>query len=89
MWEQHKNVDPKLHSNATRVGAERVRAPNWTKHETERFCHVIGDAIHSTIVARMYQRIETRSELDSVRHYRFAYEFLELFNDETFDPEIL
>ena len=36
----------------------------------------------------MYQRIETRSELDAGRQERFAYEVLELFNDETFDPEI-
>ena len=79
MWEQHKTVDPDLHANAIRVGAERGRASNWTKHETARLCHVIGDARHSTIVARMYYRIEIRSELDAGRHDPFAYEFFEIF----------
>ena len=93
MWKQHKTVDPEVHANATRAGAERVRAPNWAKHETARICHVIFDAHHLTIVARMYQRIETSglpgwSELDDGRHDPFAYEYLELLNDDSFNPDI-
>ena len=36
----------------------------------------------------MYQRIETPLELDDGPPDLYAYEFLELFNDEKFDPEI-
>ena len=50
LWEQHKTVDHEVHANATRAGSERSRAPNWSKHETARLCHVIGDALHLTII---------------------------------------
>ena len=88
MWEDHKTVDSQAQTRTCRAGVDRGRAPNWTKHETARLFHVIADARHSTIVARMYQRVETRSELDAGRHDPFAHEFLELFNDDTFHPDI-
>eukprot|EP00737_Agarophyton_chilense_P005006 gb/GEZJ01006891.1/.p2 GENE.gb/GEZJ01006891.1/~~gb/GEZJ01006891.1/.p2 ORF type:complete len:102 (+),score=8.38 gb/GEZJ01006891.1/:139-444(+) len=40
------------------------------------------------MLARMYQKIVTRSDLDAGRHDLFACQFLQLFNDETFEPEI-
>ena len=78
-----------MHINASRAGAERGRATNLSKHETAQLCHVIADPRHSTIIACMYQQIETRSELDSGRHHPYAHEFIELFNDESYLPDLI
>ena len=86
--ETHHAVDPSLEIDATRAGASRVRAPNWSRHETARLCHVIADAKHLTTVTTMYQRVETREELDQGRHDPFAHEFLELFNSTDFTPSV-
>eukprot|EP00171_Calliarthron_tuberculosum_P023720 IDg23720t1 len=52
----------------TSEGNGRHRAPNWTKEESARLCHVITDSRHATVVSRMYQRIQSREELDAGRH---------------------
>lgn len=69
-------------------GQGRGRAPNWTKDDSARLCHVIADWRHSTIVADLYQRIQDRSELDTGRKDPFADEFKLLFNDAEFQPDI-
>ncbi|KAI0558955.1 hypothetical protein FGB62_177g011 [Gracilaria domingensis] len=68
-------------------GNGRSRAPNWTKEESARLCHVIADSRHATVVAKLYQRISTRAEPDKPHHDPFAEEFCLLFNDTEFKPE--
>ena len=87
-WETHHAVDPSLEINATRTGESRGRAPNWSRHETARLCHVIADVRHLKTVTRIYQRVETREELDQGRQDPFVHEFLELFNSTDFTPSV-
>ena len=68
-------------------GNGRNRAPNWTKEESARLCHVIADSRNATLVAKMYQRITTRAELYGQRHDPIAEEFRMLFNNSDFNPE--
>ena len=87
-WEKHHAVDASLEIDETRAGLSRGRAPNWSRHETARLCHVIADARLLTTVTRMNQRVETKEELDQGRHDPFAHEFLELFNSTDFTPSV-
>jgi hypothetical protein len=64
------------------------RDPNWTKHETARLCHVVADPRNSTALRKLYEREENRSELDSGRHDPWCNEFMDLFNDPMYEPEV-
>jgi len=64
------------------------KAPNWNKHETLRLCHVINNPANSTILARLYNKPSSRAELDSGRYDPWAHEFADLYNSDTFMPEI-
>lgn len=89
MCEEQKVVDPEIQTNASRADIDRGRLSNWAKHETSLLCHYSADARHNTMLRRIFQRIETRSELDAGRHYHFSQLFLELFNDGYFKPDSL
>jgi len=73
--------------DVTASPAGRSKAPNWTMHEAARLCHVINSPLHSTVLARMYTKPASRSELEA-RHDPWNNEFAELFNDDTFSPAI-
>jgi hypothetical protein len=77
-----------LQEPAERGGAVRRRDPNWSMHETARLCHVIADPRNATALRKLYQREPNRSELDSGRHDPWSNEFMDLFNDPNFSPDV-
>lgn len=85
-WEEHHCVDPALDNNLARVATGRTLEPNRSRHETARLCHVIADARNQIAVQKMYQRIDTRAELDAARIDPFELEFVQLFNSGDFLP---
>lgn len=62
----------------------RSKAPNWTKHETARLCHVINHPSNSTILVQLYNKPPSRAVLDKTRHDPWANQFADLFNDTSF-----
>jgi hypothetical protein len=71
------------------VGDRRERrGPNWTKHETARLCHVVADPRNSIALRKLYERDTNRSEIESGRHDPWSNEFMELFNDPAYEPQV-
>lgn len=64
------------------------KAPNWTKNEFARLCHVMADPRHATVMEKLYNVPETRQELDTARHDPWSAKFSELFNDKSFKPSL-
>ena len=81
LYAEYLQHGPDLHK-----GQGRGRAPNWTKDDSARLCHVIADPGNAIILAKLYQRISSRAELDIQRHDPFVYEFCTMFNDSAFMP---
>jgi hypothetical protein len=73
---------------AERGDAVRRQDPNRSMHETARLCHVIADPRHATALRKLYQIESNRSELDSGRHDPWSNEFMDLFNDPNFNPDV-
>lgn len=69
-----------------RVPAARSKRPNWTAHERARLCHVIADPIHAAAVAKLYNGVVQRVDLDNGIHDPWSAEFSELFNSDEFKP---
>jgi hypothetical protein len=57
-------------------------------HETARLFHVVADPRNATALRKLYQRETSRAELDSVRHDPWSNEFMNLFNDLDFNPDV-
>jgi hypothetical protein len=57
-------------------------------HETARLCHVISDPRNPTALRKLYQRETNRAELDSGRHDQWSNEFMDLFKDPDFNPDV-
>jgi hypothetical protein len=66
----------------------RDREPNWNKNEYARPCHVICDPRNATALTALYNRPESRAELDQGRHDPWSNEFPEMFNDPQFRPDV-
>jgi hypothetical protein len=66
----------------------KQRKAKWSKHETARLCHVVSDPRNSTTLSRLYNRAESRAEIDQGRHDPLSNEFPELFNNEGYQPEV-
>jgi hypothetical protein len=74
--------------SASGMGTSRDREPNWTKHETARLCHVISDPRNSTALRNLYNRAESRAEIDQGRHDPWSNEFPDLFNTKSYEPDV-
>jgi hypothetical protein len=48
----------------------------------------VADPRNSTALRKLYEREENRSELDSGRHDPWCNEFIDLFNDLMYEPEV-
>jgi hypothetical protein len=57
-------------------------------HETALLCHVISDPRNATALRKLYQRETNRAELDSGRYDTWSNEFMDLFNDPDFNPDV-
>ena len=64
----------------------KQKAPNWTSHDSARLFHVIADPRHATAIGRLYNKIDTRAELDQARNDPWSAEFVDLFNSEDYNP---
>ena len=60
----------------------RTRDPNFTKHEVTQLCHVLAQPKHFRVLSRLYNRPDTRAELDRGCHDPWSNEFVNLFNDD-------
>jgi hypothetical protein len=67
--------------------AARKRSPNWTANETARLSHVLVDPSNSTALTRLVSRA-SREQLDVGLHDPWSEEFVSLFNNPTFVPEV-
>ena len=61
--------------------ASKQRGAKWSKHQTARLCHVVSDPRNSIILSWLYNRAESRAEIEQGRHDPCSNEFPELFND--------
>jgi hypothetical protein len=66
----------------------REREPNWHRNETARLCHVVSDPRNAVALQKLYNKPETRAELDNGRHDPWTNEFQDLFNDELYCPDV-
>jgi hypothetical protein len=66
----------------------RDREPNWNKSGCARLCRVICDPWNATALTALYNRPESRAELDQGRHDSWSNEFPEMFNDSQFRPDV-
>jgi hypothetical protein len=46
----------------------KQREAKWSKLETACLCHVVSDPRNSTVLSRLYNRAESRAEIDQGRH---------------------
>jgi hypothetical protein len=66
----------------------RDREPNWSKNEYARLCHVVCDPRNATALTALYNRPESRAELDNGRHDPWSNEIPAMFNDPQFCPDV-
>jgi hypothetical protein len=77
-FEETQKRLPQVHGKST----SKQRETKWSKHETARLCHVISDPRNSTALSRLYNRAESRAEIDQGRYDPWSNEFPELFNNK-------
>jgi hypothetical protein len=78
----------RIRSGVPPVGEARDREPNWHKNETARLCHVVADPRNATVLQSIYNKPENRAELDAGRHDPWSNDFPDLFNDESYIPDV-
>lgn len=64
----------------TQQTSGKTKAPNWTMNKAARLCHALADPRHATAVGRLYNKMETRPEMDFGKHDPWSAEFVDLFN---------
>lgn len=79
--------DYELSGKSVGEEAARKRSPNWTANETARLAHVLVDPSNSTALTRLVSRA-SREQLDAGLHDPWSAEFVTLFNNPAFVPEV-
>lgn len=77
---RHWDRMTKLKARLTKPGTGR---PVFvSKNETVRLCYIIADPLNSTVLSKLYNKPDCRTDIDRGRHGPWSNEFGEQFNDE-------